>query len=144
MWFIIDHLLLILIYMYLYRELFILIHRPTYNSSQYLDSYPVMYRHKPKYTWRERLVFSFFFFFVYSQPEAYTPRQSSITNCQEINCKTIKICTVNTEGVKSNVPFLIELSKCEQIICVQEHWLNDYGQFITENLIPNYTSFVRC
>ena len=34
--------------------------------------------------------------------------------------------------------------KCEQIICIQEHWLNDYEQSTIENLIPNYSTFVRC
>ena len=46
--------------------------------------------------------------------------------------------------MKSNVPFLIELSKCEQIICIQEHWLHDYEQSTIENLIPIYSTFVRC
>lgn len=51
---------------------------------------------------------------------------------------------MNIEGVKSNIPFLIELAKCEQIICLQEHWLNDYEKCAIENLVPNYTAFVRC
>ena len=81
---------------------------------------------------------------MYSRPEAHTTRQSNIINCREINQKTIKVSTVNIEGVKSNVPFLIELSKCEQIICIQEHWLHDYEQSTIENLIPIYSTFVRC
>ena len=46
--------------------------------------------------------------------------------------------------MKSNVPFLIELSKCELIICIQEHWLHDYEQSTIENLIPIYSTFIQC
>ena len=55
----------------------------------------------------------------------------------------MKISTVNIEGVKSNIPFLIELSKSEPIICIQEHWLHDYEQSVMENLIPNYSGSVQ-
>ena len=36
------------------------------------------------------------------------------------------------------------MSRTEQIICMQEHWLNDYEKSAIENLVPNYTAFVRC
>ena len=41
----------------------------------------------------------------------------------------------------SNIPSLIELSKCEQIICIQEHCLNDYEKTAIENLIPHLLDF---
>ena len=36
------------------------------------------------------------------------------------------------------------MSKTEQILCIQEHWLNDYENSTIENLVPNYSAFVRC
>ena len=52
--------------------------------------------------------------------------------------------TVNVKRSEVKCTILIELSKCAQIICIQEHWLNDDDQSIIENLIPNYSTFVRC
>ena len=57
---------------------------------------------------------------------------------------TINLSSINIEGVKTNIPFLIDLSKVYQLIGVQEHWLNDFEKNIFNNLIPNYDSYVGC
>ena len=75
---------------------------------------------------------------MHAQPKTFSSRQSGPTHRGEINRKTIKLSTINIEGVKSNIPFLIEMSRTEQIICMQEHWFNDYEKSAIENLVPNY------
>ncbi|MES9884421.1 MAG: reverse transcriptase family protein, partial [Sedimenticola sp.] len=56
----------------------------------------------------------------------------------------MKISTVNIEGVKSNIPYLIEQSQEEQIFCISEHWLWDFEKTTVENILPKYKAYVRC
>ena len=78
------------------------------------------------------------------QLETRTSRKPGPGKCGTAEKQRIKLATVNIEGIKLNIPFLIELARWEQIICIQEHWLNDYEKSAIENLVVNYTAFVRC
>ncbi|MCG8097222.1 MAG: reverse transcriptase family protein [Candidatus Thiodiazotropha endolucinida] len=48
------------------------------------------------------------------------------------------------EGAKGNASFLINLARQNSIICLQETWLWTFEDYVIENLVPNYETFVRC
>ena len=58
--------------------------------------------------------------------------------------KAIDIISFNVEGVKGNASRLIDLSKGDSIVCLQETWLWSFESKFIDCLVPNYVSFVRC
>ena len=58
--------------------------------------------------------------------------------------KTINIISFNVEGVKGNASSLINLSRDDSIICLQETWLWSFESNVIDCLVPNYDSFVGC
>lgn len=48
------------------------------------------------------------------------------------------------EGVKGNASSLINLSRDDSIICLQETWLWTFESNVIDCLVPSYDSFVRC
>ena len=62
----------------------------------------------------------------------------------EVSDSSLKVVTVNIEGVIANKLFLDELCKDNDILCLQEHWLWDFQQdWIGKNL-NDFGTFVRC
>ena len=80
--------------------------------------------------------------FTGTRPETFPSRPSGSNDGKDIR-PTINLSSINIEGIKTNIPFLIELSKVYQLICVQEHWLDDKNK-VFNNLVPNYELYVRC
>lgn len=80
---------------------------------------------------------------MHPKPPTETARQSTEKSCNR-NSKEIDIISYNIEGVKSNAASLIQLSRGDNIIALQETWLWTYEEDIIENIVPNYIAFVRC
>ncbi len=49
--------------------------------------------------------------------------------------KNVTIAAINIEGVKSNIPFLIEQSRHHKLFCISEHWLWDFEKTAIDNMI---------
>ena len=48
------------------------------------------------------------------------------------------------EGVKGNASYLINMSRDDNIICLQETWLWTFKSNVIDSLVPSYDSFMRC
>ena len=57
---------------------------------------------------------------------------------------SIKIITLNVEGVKSNISYTHSLKLENSILCVQERFLWEFQKEHLKNLIPSMTHLVRC
>ena len=59
------------------------------------------------------------------------------------SCKGLSIDTCNIEGAKTNTPFLQQLCKDNDIICMQEHWLWECQNHEMRLLVTNKDFFIR-
>ena len=57
---------------------------------------------------------------------------------------SLKITTVNIEGVIANKLFLEQLCAQNDILCLQEHWLWDFQKQWLQNNFTGFKSFARC
>ena len=57
---------------------------------------------------------------------------------------SLKITTVNIEGVIANKLFLEQLCAQNDILCLQEHWLWDFQKQWLQNNFSGFKSFARC
>ena len=48
------------------------------------------------------------------------------------------------EGVKGNASYLINMSRDDNIICLQETRLWTFESNVIDSLVPSYDSFMRC
>ncbi|KAK3105653.1 hypothetical protein FSP39_002699 [Pinctada imbricata] len=54
------------------------------------------------------------------------------------------VASCNIEGVKGNAPYLQDLMKISDIICIQEHWLWDFEKVDIEKFLGEWDYFIRC
>ena len=59
------------------------------------------------------------------------------------SCKGLSIDTCNIEGAKTNTPFLQQLCKDNDIICLQEHWLWECQNHEMRLLVTNKDFSIR-
>ena len=57
---------------------------------------------------------------------------------------SLKITTVNIEGVIANKLFLEQLCAQNDFLCLQEHWLWDFQKQWLQNNFSGFKSFARC
>jgi hypothetical protein len=57
---------------------------------------------------------------------------------------SIKIITLNVEGVKSNISYIHSLKLEKSILCLQEHFLWEFQKEHLKNLIYSSDEFVLC
>lgn len=55
----------------------------------------------------------------------------------------LAILSFNIEGIRGNAPYLQELLRVNDVLCLQEHWLWDFEKHDSNLLFPGYNYHIR-
>ena len=69
----------------------------------------------------------------HTAPPTSNPRKVPDNPTTDAQNHTITIASLNIQNIKSNKPYLQELLKQHDIVCIQEHWLFNYEQNWVKN-----------
>ena len=79
----------------------------------------------------------------HTAPPTSNPRKVPDNQTTDAQNHTISIASLNIQNIKSNKPYLQELLKQHDIVCVQEHWLFNYEQNWVNNNFKNISTTIK-
>ena len=80
---------------------------------------------------------------MHPKPHKGAPRLGDSRGSVVHHNKTLGVFAFNIEGVKGNISTLLNLTRRDSIICLQETWLWTFESNVINNVVPSYDSFVR-